>query len=111
MDHVTCYIWVFLTISKSPTTNLAQRVINKFKSVNYHRTVRTDQGGEIGRSSIFQKMVDLQKFTLKLTGSDASAQNGVAESPNKYLGNMMRCLLRSAGLGPEYWFYTLIYAV
>ena len=45
MDRVTQYIWVFLTTSKSPPINLAQRVLSKFKSVNKHRTVRTDQGG------------------------------------------------------------------
>ena len=81
VDRVTRYIWVFLTTSKSPPMNLAQRVIKKSKSVNEHRTVRTNQGGELGRSSLFQKMVDLQKITLKLTGSGTSAQNGVAESP------------------------------
>ena len=111
VDRVTRYIWVFLTTSKSPPINLAQRVLNKFKSVNEHRTVRTDQGKELGRSAKFQAMVENEKFTLELTGSDASAQNGVAESPNKYLGNMMRCLLHSAGLGPEYWSYALIHAV
>ena len=56
-------------------------------------------------------MIHQEGFILELTGSDASAQNGVAESPNKYLGNMMRCLLHSAGLGPEYWLYALLHAV
>ena len=46
-----------------------------------------------------------------MTGSDASAQNAIAEAPNKYLGNTMRCLLYSAGLGPEYWSYALTHAV
>ena len=86
-------------------------MLNKFKSVNPHRTVRTDQGGELGKSKLFQTMVDKELFALELTGADASAQNGVAESPNKYLGNMMRCMLHSAGLGPEYWSYALIHAV
>ena len=55
-------------------------------------------------------MVTLEDFTLELTGVDSSAQNGIAESPNKYSANMMRCLLHSTNLGPEYWSYALIHA-
>ena len=39
VDRVTRYIWIFLTTSKSPPINVAQRVLNKFKSNNTHRTV------------------------------------------------------------------------
>ena len=56
-------------------------------------------------------MIHKENFTLELTGADASAQNGIAEIPNTYLVNMMRCLLHSAGLGPEYWSYALMHAV
>ena len=55
-------------------------------------------------------MVTLEDFTLELTGVDSSAQNSIAESPNKYLAIMMRCLLHSANLGPEYWSHSLIHA-
>jgi len=58
----------------------------------------TDKGGELARSLLFQKMVDIEKFTLEMTGSDASAQNGMIESPNKHLGNMTRCILHTADL-------------
>ena len=47
VDRVIRYIWIFLTTSKAPPINIAQRVLNKFKSNNPHRTVRTDQGGEL----------------------------------------------------------------
>ena len=52
----------------------------------------------------------LEDFTLELTGADSSAQNSIAESPNESLANIIRCLLHSANLGPEYWPYTLIHA-
>ena len=48
---------------------------------------------------------------MELTGADASSQNGQGEKPNWLFGQMMRCMLRSAGIGPAYWSYTLIYAV
>ena len=41
----------------------------------------------------------------------ALAQNPYSESQNKYLGNMMRCLLHAADLGSEYWSFALIHAV
>ena len=64
--------------------------------------MRTDQGDELARSSLFQEMVHNEKFTLEMTGSDASVQNGIAESPNKTLGNMMRRILHTADLTSEY---------
>ena len=56
-------------------------------------------------------MIDKEDFTPKMIGADAPAQNGIAESPNKYLANMMCCLLYTANLGPEYWPYALVHAV
>lgn len=43
--------------------------------------------------------------------SDASFQNGIAEQPNRTLGDMMRSLLLSANLGPEYWSWSLLHAI
>ena len=97
-------------VFKSPPINLAQRVLRKFKSKHPHRTVRTDQGKELGKSSLFQQMMTLKDFTLELTGVDSLARNGITESPNTSLVNMMRCLFYSANLGPEYWLYALIHA-
>ena len=57
VDHVTRYLWLFLSASKTPTINIAQKVLSKFKCKNPHRTVRTDKGGELGRSHAFQKIL------------------------------------------------------
>ena len=46
-----------------------------------------------------------------MTGSDASTQNAIIESPNKYYGNTMWYILHSAGLGLEYWSHALILSV
>ena len=95
---------------KIATNNVVQRVLNKFKSNNINRTVRTDQGGELARSTLFQTMISKENFTLEITGVAASVQNGVAESPNNSLAQMMRCILHTAELGPEYLFYALVHA-
>ena len=47
----------FLTASKTSPITIAQKALNKFKCKNPHRTVRTDQGGELGRSHDFQEMI------------------------------------------------------
>jgi dUTP pyrophosphatase len=56
-------------------------------------------------------MVSDEEYALEITGSDASAQNAIVESPNKTFGQMMRCLLYSSDLGPEYWSWALQHAV
>ena len=111
IDRATRYMWVFTTKSKKPPLDAVKMILSKFKSSHPHRTVRTDQGGELGKSSSFATMIADNEFSLELTGADASAQNGIVENPNKTFGQMMRCLLHSSELGPEYWTYALQHAV
>ena len=44
VDRVTRYTRIFLTTSESPPINIAQRILEKFKSINKNITVQTDQG-------------------------------------------------------------------
>ena len=111
IDRATRYMWVFVTKSKSPPLEAVEMILNKFKSTHTHRTVRSDQGGELGKSANFTTLIAKCGFSLELTGADASAQNGIIENPNKTFGQMMRCLLYSSELGPEYWTYALQHAV
>ena len=111
VDRSSRYTWVYLTASKLPPIEETRLLLNKFKSTNPHRTVRVDQGGELGKSAKFQAMIGKCGFQLEQTGSDSSAQNGIAESPNRVYGQMMRCLLYNAELGSEYWSWALQHAV
>ena len=72
VDQVSRYIWIFLTASKSPPIFAAQSILKEFKSKTKHRTVRTDPGKELERSTTCQEMVHVKGFTLELTGADAS---------------------------------------
>ena len=110
IDRATRYMWVFPCKSKTPPLDIVERILNKFKCKNPHCTVRTDQGGELGKSDNFANLIAECDFCLELTGVDASAQNGLVENPNKTFGQMMRCLLYSSELGPEYWSFALQYA-
>jgi deoxyuridine 5'-triphosphate nucleotidohydrolase len=110
IDRATRYMWVFPCKSKTPPIETVKIILDKFKSSHPHRTVRTDQGGELGKSKLFATTIANCGFSLELTGADASAQNGLVENPNRTLGQMMRCMLHSAELGPEYWSYAIQYA-
>ena len=110
VDRSTRLQWAFTTSNKLPPIEIVRNLLNKFKSKNPHRTIRVDQGGELGRSDKFINMVTECGFLIEPTGSDASSQNGMAERPNRTYGQMMRCLLHASGLGPEFWSYAIVHA-
>jgi len=56
-------------------------------------------------------MLEDENFTIELAAPDSSDQNVYAERPHQDFGRMMRCMLHSANLGPEYWSYALVQAV
>ena len=68
VDQSSYYTWVYLTLSKTPPVEATKLLLNKFKSSNPHRTVRVDQGGELGKSNKFKAIVGECGFSLELTG-------------------------------------------
>ena len=82
VDRITQYTWIFLAKNKKPPVQTIKQILDKFKSEDPNRTVRTDQGGELGHSTEFATMVAQCGYSLEETGSDASSQNGIAERPN-----------------------------
>ena len=110
IDRYTRYMWVYIANSKRPPIQFCKSVLNKFKSSTKHRTVRCDQG-ELASSNDFKKMLQEEEFSLQVTGSNNSRQNGMAECPHRTLAQMVRCTLQGAGLGPEYWSYALQHCV
>jgi hypothetical protein len=70
-----------------------------------------DQGGDLYESHKFKEIALKHNFNLEPTGAGAPFQNGMVERVNQTLENMMRCLLLSANLGPEYWSFALTHAV
>ena len=111
IDKASRYIWVFLTKTKHPPIQQVKGLLDKFKNRYPNASVTTDQGKELGKSKAFQQMIAECNYILKTTGSDSSAQNGLAEKPNQDLARMMRCMLYGAGLDSRYWSYALRHAV
>lgn len=113
VDKATRYTWVILSSSKDPPVDAVRQVLKKFRSKTPQRTVRLDQDRALGKSKEFLEMLQEKDvdFTPTFTGTDSSAQNGLAERPHRTLAEMVRCMLHSADLGPEYWSFALVQAV
>ena len=110
IDRNTRYMWVYVSSSKSPPIEFCRSILRKFKAETAHRTVRCDQG-ELATSKEFNALLVEQGFTLQVTGSNNSKQNGMVERPHRTLKQMVRCILHNASLGPEFWSYALIHSV
>jgi dUTP pyrophosphatase len=112
VDKATRYTWVFLAKTKTPQVEPIRTFLQTHGSKgNGPKVIQTDEGGELWGSHDFQRMVRESGYIMEPTAADASFQNGIAERPNRTLGDMMRCLLHGANLGPEYWSWALIHAV
>ena len=111
VNKASRYIWVFLTASKSPPLN----IVKEFLTQHGHKDggcVRTDQGGELARSSAFQDML-LRDFyyTLEPTGANSPSQNGAVEIYNDKFGVCTRTLLYVSGLPAKFWSAALLHSV
>ena len=111
VDAFSRYTWVFLTSSKEPPLDILKEFLRDHGLQRGNRTIRTDQGGELYRSLQFRKMAHLSGYKVQPTGSDDSAQNGIAERPNRTFGNMMRTVLFNSGLPSTFWSYALRHCV
>ena len=102
---------MFLTASKSPPID----IIKEFFQQHGHKDggcVRTDQGGELARSSDFQDMLLRDyHYTLEPTGADSPSQNGAVEIYNDKFAVRTRTLLYGSGLPAKFWSAALLHSV
>jgi len=111
VDAATRYTWVFLCKSKEPPIDILKLLLKQHGTTSQAvKTVRVDQGGELGRSSDFRKAVSECGYIMELTGSDSAFQNGRVERLNRTFGVMVRSLLYASGLAPVFWSDALVHA-
>ena len=111
IDYYTRYLWIFLSKNKQPPIKVLHKFLRTYGQRQGIRTIRTDQGGELARSSAFQQAITEAGYSIEITGSDNSAQNGIAERPHQTLANMVRAGIENAGLHVKYWSDALLHAV
>jgi len=103
VDRYSSYTWVMLSRSKDPPLKFVKDFImtHKDKKCLIIR-VRTDQGGELWKSTAFQEVIQESCSILEPTGAGDPAENGKAEAPNKTFARMLRGTLFNACLGSEF---------
>ena len=113
VDRATRYKWVFLTKTKHPPLKEVASILKQYTHLTdtLHATVRTDQGGELGKSHAFQELVKEFGYAYEPTGANSSKQNGMVEKPNQDLKRITKCLLHAAGLDSSHWSFALNHAV
>ena len=102
VDEASRYVWVFLTATKSPSID----IIKEFLIQHGHDDggcIRTDQGGELARSSAIQDML-LRDFhyTLEPTGADSPSQNCAVKIYNDKFAVRTHTLLYGSGLPAKF---------
>ena len=110
VDGASRRVWVFLTMTKEPPIDILRPFMTKFGIAS--GVVRTDQGGELARSTAFRSML-LKEFSyvVEPTGADSPSQNGGAEIYNNTLAVKVRTLLYGSGLTARFWSAALLHSV
>jgi len=85
-DKASRYSWVFLTKNKNPPITIVDTFLEHHGLKQGMRRLRTDQSGELAKSSEFHKLVDKHNYILETASSDASFQNEMAERPHRTYG-------------------------
>ena len=110
-DAKTRYLWMFLCKNKNPPLKTVQLFLDQHGLKSGTRIVRTDQGGELAKSKLMQDTIAAAGYSLEITGSDNSSQNGTVKRPHRTLANMMRAALTNSGLSAKYWSDALVHSV
>ena len=110
VDGASRRVWAFLTKTKEPPIHLIKAFMKKFGKGG--GIVRTDQGGELARSSEFKTVLESEfGYIVEPTGADSPSQNGGSEIYNDKLAVKTRTLLYQSNLPPKFWSSALIHSV
>ena len=82
VDLFTRYLWIFLSKNKHPPLRTVKQFLWTYGQKHGVRIVRIGQCGELSKSTLFRKALQESHYSIKITGSDNSSQNGIAERPH-----------------------------
>ena len=110
VDEYSRYMWLFLFSDKTPPIVTTKSFLNTHSLKDRLRHIRTDQGGELIKSTEFRQKNLNAGYTLERTGAGASFQNSIAERPHRTLAAMMRTMLAEANPSSKYWAHAIKHA-
>lgn len=112
IDDFSRHCTVYLLKEKSEVVEKIEEYVAYVKTHfgRKPKIVRSDQGGEYS-SKRLRQYYKREGITPQFTAGYSPQQNGVAERRNRYLVEMVRCLLFEAGLPQCYWAEALSTAV
>ena len=70
-----------------------------------------DQGGELYHNPDVRNLFTSKGYEIRLTGAEASFQNGPVERAHRTLSNSIRALLTGANLPLKFWPYAFYHAM
>jgi hypothetical protein len=104
-DHYSGMVFGKAFQNKAPPIQWFNQWLAQYTPDAQLKTVRFDQGGELGRCNAVLELFKNYGYAIKITGADSSHQNGCIECAHKTIGNMMCTLLNGADLPCKFWPY------
>ena len=119
LNGETCYCMI--TCRKSGTCRISIRkdkvapidffkeFLSRYGSANGYRSVRFDQGGELGKNKKVTELWEAAGYEVETTAPDSSNEIGMVERPHRTIADAIRSMLFAAGLELKFWPYALRY--
>ena len=110
-DEFSAYPFAFPTKNKRPPLDLITWFIHNLNNQGIKPIqIMVDEGGELGRSSEFAKLLVEHNITMDTTGAYSSFRNH-DERQHRTLTNLIKSLLYIGNLPNDYWCFALQYGV
>ena len=100
----TRFSFVFPTCHERPPLATISWLILTLQKQGFDVTyIQTDEGGELGRSTDFLKLLTKNNCIYLGTGRSGSSLNGLVKHPNRTIAEAVRAKLTNSGLNDKFW--------